>query len=110
MKLKDYINTITSQQDLAQVLSSIGKSIAALHKGGLIHGDLTTSNILLSFKTEQDRESLTYDSIVKTSLSISSILDSAMCETTMKIKPSISMSWVLILFLMKERAFLSTHP
>lgn len=33
--------------ELEEVLSRIGKQVAALHDGGLVHGDLTTSNMMI---------------------------------------------------------------
>jgi TP53 regulating kinase-like protein len=38
---------------LEEIASKIGRTIARLHDGGLIHGDLTTSNMLLDDKTGQ---------------------------------------------------------
>jgi tRNA A-37 threonylcarbamoyl transferase component Bud32 len=37
----------TQSSILSQVAASIGASVAKLHDGGIIHGDLTTSNLLL---------------------------------------------------------------
>lgn len=38
---------------LEDLAGQMGKAIAKLHDGGLIHGDLTTSNMLLCAKTGQ---------------------------------------------------------
>ena len=36
------------QQELRTLASNIGDTVARLHRAGLIHGDITTSNILVS--------------------------------------------------------------
>lgn len=36
-----------AQDDLAAILQKLGEVIAVMHDGGLIHGDLTTSNLML---------------------------------------------------------------
>ena len=36
---------------LEELASQIGRAVAKLHDGGLIHGDLTTSNMILCAKT-----------------------------------------------------------
>jgi TP53 regulating kinase-like protein len=46
-KLKDVLNSLNSSKKV-QYLKEIGKSIAYLHKNGHIHGDITTSNIILT--------------------------------------------------------------
>ena len=33
--------------DLKKLLESVGQAVALLHDGSLVHGDLTTSNILV---------------------------------------------------------------
>jgi len=44
--LRDALETLSSSKQ-KQVCSAIGKSLARLHKGNIIHSDLTTSNIIL---------------------------------------------------------------
>ena len=46
-KLKDILHSLTTSKKV-QYLKEIGKSIAYLHKNGHIHGDITTSNIILT--------------------------------------------------------------
>ena len=46
-KLKDALNSLTDEQKV-NILKNIGNSIAILHKNGHIHGDITTSNIILT--------------------------------------------------------------
>ena len=45
-KLSEYLNTITAKQ-AEKICESIGKQVAILHKENIIHGDLTTSNMIL---------------------------------------------------------------
>ena len=44
--LKELIRAGMTEEDMKSVGTQVGKAVAALHDGGLIHGDLTTSNIL----------------------------------------------------------------
>ena len=46
-KLKDVLISLTADKKV-QFLKEVGKSIAYLHKNGHIHGDITTSNIILT--------------------------------------------------------------
>ena len=45
--LKELIREGMSDEDMEEVGKQVGKHVAAMHDGGLIHGDLTTSNILV---------------------------------------------------------------
>ena len=45
--LKELIREGMSDEDMEEVGRQVGKHVAAMHDGGLIHGDLTTSNILV---------------------------------------------------------------
>jgi TP53 regulating kinase-like protein len=45
--LKELIREGMSEADMEEVGTQVGKHVAAMHDGGLIHGDLTTSNILV---------------------------------------------------------------
>jgi len=36
-----------TEEELGRVLSAIGTQVAAMHDGSLVHGDLTTSNIII---------------------------------------------------------------
>lgn len=45
----------TEEDDLKEVLRNIGRAVATLHDGGVIHGDLTTSNMII---TEDSKLSL----------------------------------------------------
>lgn len=46
-KLKNIVNEI-ARPERKRVCTRIGRSIGRLHKNGLIHGDLTTSNMILT--------------------------------------------------------------
>ena len=46
-KLKDILNTLPNEQKV-EILKEIGKFIATLHKNGHIHGDITTSNVIVT--------------------------------------------------------------
>jgi TP53 regulating kinase-like protein len=48
-RIKDILNTI-SEREQKTICNTIGKNIARLHNHGLIHGDLTTSNMILREK------------------------------------------------------------
>lgn len=58
ISVKEYIQKLeTSEPDdsitkLSELASLIGKAIAKLHLNNIVHGDLTTSNLLLINKTE----------------------------------------------------------
>ena len=45
-KLKDVLNEM-DPKELASVCERIGETVARLHSNGIIHGDLTTSNMIL---------------------------------------------------------------
>lgn len=50
-KLKNIIDEI-SKQEQERICINVGRSIGALHKNGLIHGDLTTSNMILTSESQ----------------------------------------------------------
>jgi Kae1-associated kinase Bud32 len=45
-RLKEFLNE-TDDENRERIAEEIGKSIGLLHKNGIIHGDLTTSNMIL---------------------------------------------------------------
>jgi len=45
-RLKEFLNE-TNDENRRKVAEDIGKSVGLLHKHGIIHGDLTTSNMIL---------------------------------------------------------------
>jgi len=51
-KLSEHLDKIQNKE-LIKVCEQIGRNIALLHNKGLIHGDLTTSNMILSSKDKQ---------------------------------------------------------
>jgi len=44
--VKDFLN-FASRRDVEEICFKIGESIGKLHSGGIIHGDLTTSNMII---------------------------------------------------------------
>jgi TP53 regulating kinase-like protein len=46
-KLKDALNTIAKDKKV-RYLKELGKNIAILHKNGHVHGDITTSNVIIT--------------------------------------------------------------
>ncbi len=45
--LKELLNSDISDEKRSELGKKIGKSVGLLHKNGIIHGDLTTSNMIL---------------------------------------------------------------
>jgi len=45
-RLKEFLNE-TSDKDRKETTEEIGKAVGLLHKNGIVHGDLTTSNMIL---------------------------------------------------------------
>jgi len=45
-RLKEFFNE-TSDENREKVAEMLGKSVGLLHKNGIVHGDLTTSNMIL---------------------------------------------------------------
>ncbi|HLD57639.1 MAG TPA: KEOPS complex kinase/ATPase Bud32 [archaeon] len=50
-KLKDVLNK-KSKKEAAEIARQIGSTVANLHSVGIVHGDLTTSNMILGSKEE----------------------------------------------------------
>ena len=73
-----------------KILKEVGKNVAILHKNNLVHGDLTTSNLLIN-EEEKDQVSIV-------------VIDFGLSEGTAKFEDKAVDIYVL------ERAFLSTHP
>lgn len=48
-KLSDFLDTFSSKKQKT-IMNELGKEIAKIHEEGIIHGDLTTSNIIYSNK------------------------------------------------------------
>lgn len=47
LKVKDYVLNCQDHTKINNLMIKIGNDLSKMHKVGLIHGDLTTSNILL---------------------------------------------------------------
>jgi len=45
-RLKEFFNE-TSDEERSRIAEKVGKSVGILHKNGIVHGDLTTSNMIL---------------------------------------------------------------
>lgn len=74
----------------SKILKEIGKNVAILHKNNLVHGDLTTSNLLIDEKKEDEVKIV--------------MIDFGLSEGSTKIEDKAVDIYVL------ERALLSTHP
>ncbi len=46
MRLKEYLNS-ASEEEVEKVCIEVGKLVGRLHANGIVHGDLTTSNMIL---------------------------------------------------------------
>ncbi|EME27017.1 TP53 regulating kinase [Galdieria sulphuraria] len=55
--LKNYLNQSNGSQELSFIATKVGKAVAKLHNGSIIHGDLTTSNFLV---VTRNNETLLY--------------------------------------------------
>ncbi|CAD8043343.1 unnamed protein product [Paramecium primaurelia] len=89
IKLKDYLNNLEKENkanEIQQILTLVAQDIAKLHNGGIIHGDLTTSNILV-------QNSKPY------------FIDFGLSYT----KVGFAEDYAVDLYVL-EKAFLSTHP
>ena len=50
-KLKDYINDPSlSEERMKEVIDEMGRLVSKVHAVGIIHGDLTTSNMIMTSK------------------------------------------------------------
>lgn len=51
---KDFIENISNSQDLNEFCLTLGNILGSMHQNNIIHGDLTSSNILLVNKTAKN--------------------------------------------------------
>jgi TP53 regulating kinase-like protein len=95
------------QHQVHQLLRNIGRALGRLHERGLVHGDLTTSNIMLRPAdqdiTDQDRQVGNSVSITSTKGEIV-LIDFGLAQQTVQEEDKAVDLYVL------ERAFASTHP
>lgn len=49
--LRDYLNLKGYSKDIEHLIRSVGIQVARMHNAGIVHGDLTTSNIIIKDKT-----------------------------------------------------------
>ena len=85
----------TADNETAAVMRGIGRTIAAVHSCGVIHGDLTTSNLMLRHQARRDPADNTPHLTV---------IDFGLAHNSTLIEDRAVDLYVL------ERAFLSTHP
>ena len=52
-RLKELINSDISNEEVSELAKKIGEQVGKLHKNSLIHGDLTTSNMILNDKDKE---------------------------------------------------------
>lgn len=100
LKLKDYLNEIATTKEksiiIIDLMKQIGEKIAILHNNDIIHGDLTTSNILI--------KSIDFNNL-KTSLDFTLyFIDFGLSFQRNTVEDKAVDLYVL------EKAFLSTHP
>eukprot|EP00298_Acanthocystis_sp_HF-20_P001326 c11730_g1_i1.p1 GENE.c11730_g1_i1~~c11730_g1_i1.p1 ORF type:complete len:227 (+),score=84.50 c11730_g1_i1:52-732(+) len=95
--VKKYIEEICVTSDSKNELAvAIGKSIAQMHKIGVIHGDLTSSNMMIKTANQEGSESSVQDRLVLIDFGLSAGMGNAE-------------DMAVDLYVM-ERAFISTHP
>ena len=46
------------EEEVARLMKAIGRTVAAVHAAGVIHGDLTTSNILVRDELQRDQDGI----------------------------------------------------
>ena len=91
--LKQYLNSgpYLNKTDELCIASQIGDTVGKLHNAGLVHGDLTTSNIVvLNHKEEEELELV--------------LIDFGLAKSTFSVEEQAVDLYVL------ERALESTHP
>lgn len=84
---QSYVECQLGEKEESNLLQGIGKVLARLHSANLVHGDLTTSNMILSPESNE---------IV--------LIDFGLAYTSANVEDKAVDLFVL------ERAFLSTHP
>lgn len=80
-----------NEQQVFAIARRIGQSVAALHDAGMVHGDLTTSNLMIRENNNSNEGLLT-------------VIDFGLAHFTKSLDDFAVDLYVL------ERAFLSTHP
>ena len=88
------------------ILKEIGKNIAILHKNDLVHGDLTTSNMLINENKDNNNENKENDKEEDDDIKRNKIvmIDFGLSEGSTRTEDKAVDIYVL------ERALLSTHP
>ncbi len=99
-----YYNEKTQKYDNTKclnILKEIGKNIGILHKNDIIHGDLTTSNLLINENKKDDENKDEDDDLIINEIIM---IDFGLSEGSTKIEDKAVDIYVL------ERALISTHP
>ena len=86
---------VGQDDETSAVMRGLGRSIAAVHSCGVIHGDLTTSNVMLRHNARRDPADHT---------PLLTVIDFGLAHNSSLIEDRAVDLYVL------ERAFLSTHP
>jgi len=90
LSIREWLDIHTAELELvAEVMRSVGKSVGELHASGVVHGDLTTSNLIL-------RETHGRMEVVLIDFGLGSV--------------SVSEEDMAVDLYVLERAFASTHP
>lgn len=113
------------EAEVAEMMRAIGRTVAAVHMAGVIHGDLTTSNILIRHDVRRDADGVpllvsrsTHDSGGRRSaglgadgcdvcvcwVGVQTMIDFGLSGNSMMVEDRAVDLYVL------ERAFISTHP
>lgn len=87
--IRNWLEAHTGEEVVTEVMRAIGRSVGGLHASGVVHGDLTTSNLILRERGEEVE-------VVVIDFGLGSVSTS---EEDMAVD-----LYVL------ERAFASTHP
>ncbi|KAL4427537.1 hypothetical protein ABPG74_019493 [Tetrahymena malaccensis] len=94
LKLRDFLFQNQKTENMTELLKEVGRILAKLHDSHIIHGDLTTSNIMVTHPVVETTKS--YGQIYLIDFGLSYVKDS--------IEEKAVDLYVL------ERAFISTHP
>jgi TP53 regulating kinase-like protein len=82
-------------EDMLDLMRRVGKEVGKLHDMGVCHGDLTTSNLMLSPRTNEEEDSLRGDIY---------LIDFGLTTASIQDEDKAVDLYVL------ERAFAATHP
>ncbi|KAH7826111.1 putative protein kinase [Monocercomonoides exilis] len=92
-------NSFEMASSISQLASAIGCTIARLHAAGIVHGDLTTSNMLIKMLSEEDK-----DKDLHLQKACVYFIDFGLSYSSSSVEDQAVDLYVL------ERAILATHP